>query len=100
MAWKNVVGIPSNLDIALLGEEAARRAALVAVIERGDKVTALFPGGLSIRDGKTVREWNERSGIVNPLLIFKSHVVINLGGKHGTPGVVDARNIVSVRRKS
>lgn len=67
---------------------------LVKMIRPGDTVTALFPAGI----GCNGREFKERSGKVNPMLIFDEHVVINLGGRHGTPGVVDARNIVSVSR--
>ena len=73
---------------------------LLATIEGGDSVTALFPNGLTIKGGRAVREFKARTGKANPLLIFPgSHVVINLGGKHGTPGVVDETNIVSVKKK-
>lgn len=92
----NVYGNPTILEIKLYGEDLAKRRALVKAIEAGDKVTALFPNGIG-RDGP---EWKERTGVANALLIFPEHVVIDLGGRHGTAGVVDARNIVSVRRKA
>ncbi len=70
------------------------KAALLASIRGGDRVTALFPNGI----GRNGREYKERTGTANPLLIFPgSHVVINLGGRYGTPGVVDVNNIVSVK---
>ncbi len=69
---------------------------LVRSIRGGDKVSALFPAGLKIRGRKAVPEFKVRTGVANPLLLFPSHVVINLGGRFGTPGVVDARNIVAV----
>lgn len=93
---KNVVAIPTNLEISLYGAELAAKRALVKSIEPGDKVTALFPAGIGLKGP----EYKERTGEVNRLLIFPEHVVINLGGKYGTPGVVDAKNIVKVRRPS
>lgn len=90
--------IPTNLEIQLYGEELAGKRALVKSIQRGDKVTALFPAGLGLKNGKTVQEFKARTGKVNPLLIFPEHVVIDLGGRFGTPGWVDAQNIVSVSR--
>ena len=72
---------------------------LLATIEGGDSVTALFPAGIGIKNGRTVQEFKARTGKANRLLIFPgSHVVINLGGRHGTPGVVDETNLVSVRK--
>jgi len=90
--------IPTNLEIELYGAELAEKRALVKSIMRGDRVTALFPAGKGLKDGKVVQEWKARTGTVNPLLIFAEHVVINLGGRYGTPGVVTAENIVSVSR--
>lgn len=74
------------------------KRALLASVRTGDKVTALFPAGQSSRRGKVVQEWVPRTGTANGLLIFQDHVVINLGGRYGTPGVVDASNIVRVKR--
>jgi len=90
--------VPPKLEVSLYGEERAGKRALVRSIQAGDKVTALFPAGQKLEGDKIVQEWAERTGKVNPLLIFPEHVVINLGGRHGTPGVVDERNIVSVSR--
>lgn len=91
-----VYAVPSILHVALYGAEIAGKKALVSAIQKGDKVTALFPAGI----GSNGPEFKERSGYVNPMLIFPDHVVIDLGGKHGTPGVVNAENIVSVKRKA
>lgn len=71
---------------------------LIHSIRPGDKVTALFPAGMAIKNGKAVHEFKERTGKVNPLLIFPDHVVIDLGGRYGTPGVVTAENILRVRK--
>ena len=73
---------------------------LVRSIRGGDRVTARFPAGLRISGRKAVPEYRNRTGVANGLLLFPGHVVINLGGRFGTPGVVDASNIVSVRRAS
>lgn len=69
---------------------------LVRSVRGGDRVSARFPAGLRIRGRKAVPEYGVRTGVANPLLIFPAHVVINLGGRFGTPGVVDASNIVAV----
>lgn len=77
------------------------KAKLLASVRGGDRVTALFPAGKSIKNGKIVQDYKERSGYANPLLIFPgSHVIINLGGRYGTPGYVDASNIVRVNGRS
>lgn len=72
------------------------KLALLKSIRGGDRVAALFPAGLRLVRGKAVPERKVRVGKANPLLIFPSHVVINLGGAYGTPGVVDVDNLVSV----
>lgn len=46
------------------------------------------------KTGKTSPEYKEASGKVNPLLVFNTHVVVNIGGKHGTPQVVDDKNFI------
>lgn len=95
MAKSSVVyAAPTVLECKLYGEEIASKRALVRLIEPGDKVTAMFHAGTGLNGP----EFKERTGKVNRLLIFEDHVVIDLGGRHGTPGVVDASNIVSVRR--
>lgn len=50
----------------------------------GDRATILTPHG------------NKLSGRV--VMAFEHHVVLNLGGKHGTPGVGTEDNIVAVRK--
>lgn len=55
-------------------------------------VTYTIPNGLSIRDGKTVQDWKKkRSKIV---MAFENHVVVNGGGRYGTPYVVNDDNIL------
>jgi hypothetical protein len=39
-------------------------------------------------------EYQESTGKVNPLLMFPTHVIINTGGKYGTPAIADNGNIV------
>lgn len=36
----------------------------------------------------------ERTGRANPLLIFPTHVVLDIGGKYGTPQVVNDSNYI------
>lgn len=100
MKTVNVKGIPTNVQIQIYGKAQAEKLALVQAIRGGDKVTALFPNGLKLVDGKAVPEYKAKTGKANGLLIFKEHVVINLGGRFGTPGVVDASNIVKVTRSA
>lgn len=56
---------------------------LIAAARPGDRVTIATPQG------------NKRTGRVT--LAYSTHLVLNLGGKHGTPGVATADNIVSLR---
>lgn len=56
---------------------------LIEAARPGDRVTITTPQGQK-RTGRVVM--NERT-----------HLVLNLGGRHGTPGVATARNIVSLR---
>lgn len=98
MKYETLKAVPSNVQIQIYGQALAEKMALLANVQAGDKVTALFPGGLGLKDGKAVREYKERTGKVNPLLIFKDHIVINLGGRFGTPGYVDASTLVKVTR--
>ncbi len=37
-----------------------------------------------------------RTGRTNPLLFFPDHLILNMGGPHGTPGYADENNIVAV----
>lgn len=75
------------------GLDEAQGDAIVAQIRAGDRVTILVPAGRG-RDGQ---EWAERSGRA---VMPSQHGgwVLNMGGQHGTPGVCDAGNVVSVRK--
>jgi hypothetical protein len=55
-------------------------------ISNGDLVTITDARGAA-RTGKAVS-----------LLFFADHIVLNMGGKYGTPAVADARNIIAVRK--
>jgi hypothetical protein len=59
---------------------------LIKVIKPGDRVTIVTPQG------------QQRTGTA---VMRSSHGgwVLNMGGKHGTPGVADDRNVVSVKVK-
>jgi hypothetical protein len=61
-------------------------------IRPGDRVTILVPAGR----GMNGQEWSESTG---KAVMRSAHGgwVLNMGGRHGTPGIADARNIVSVR---
>ena len=64
-----------------------------ANLRPGDTVTALFPSGI----GRNGVELKARTGRV--VFAFPTHVTLNLGGRHGTPGVVDNPDrIVRVKR--
>ena len=71
---------------------------IVSELRPGDRVTGLFPGGLSLRSG---REYKERTGriVIKPIkhLDNINHFVLNMGGQHGTPGVVSEENFVAGR---
>jgi hypothetical protein len=51
------------------------------------------------RDG-FLGELKVKSGVANALLLFADHVVVNIGGKYGTPKVVDAFNFERVKPKA
>ena len=55
----------------------------------GQKVTFLIPNGCG-RDGV---EWKRKSGKI--VMAFPTHVVVNGGGRYGTPYVVNERNFVA-----
>lgn len=59
---------------------------LTEYIRPGDTVTLSLPAGY-----KTFKQRTGKAVIVTP-----GHVVINLGGRHGTPGVGTEDNIVKV----
>lgn len=58
----------------------------------GKSIVFLIPAGRS-RHGQ---EYAEKSGRVT--LAFDTHCVVNGGGRHGTPFVVDDNNFVKVGR--
>ncbi len=66
-------------------------------IKAGTRLTILVPAGQSIdrTTGKIVQEWSERTGRV---VMRSSHGgwVLNMGGRHGTPGVADEGNIMAI----
>jgi hypothetical protein len=57
-------------------------------IRPGTRVTYYAPAGKGIdrATGKVVQEWGLRRGKV--VLNMGTHLVVNLGGRYGTPGVV------------
>lgn len=61
-------------------------------------------GTFSVQHGDTVRfraaDGSERNGKANGLLFFESHLVLDMGGKHGTPRVVQFADVVRVIRKA
>ena len=61
-------------------------------IRAGDRVTILAPAGLSLRDGREYREKTGRAVMRGP-----GGWVLNMGGKHGTPAVASAENIVRIK---
>lgn len=56
-------------------------------LKHGDRVTFKTPQG------------QERTGTVNGLLVSHSHAVVDCGGRHGTPAVVNDKNYVSHKSK-
>lgn len=68
-------------------------ASWVDIISAGDHVTILVPNGIG-RDGQ---EWAQRTGRA---VMRSAHGgwVLNMGGRYGTPGLADDRNIVNVRK--
>lgn len=62
-------------------------------IECGDRVTILVVAGLRL-DGK--HEWKEKTGTA----LFKGDRgwVLNMGGRHGIPGIAMEKNFVRVRK--
>jgi hypothetical protein len=73
---------------------------LQAKIQHGDRVTIRVPNGQRINHetGKIEQEWTEKTGKA----VMHSAVggwVLNMGGRHGTPGLADDENIVAIRGK-
>lgn len=57
-------------------------------LKPGKRITFRIPNGF----GRGGQEWKEKSGRV--VMAFPSHVVVNGGGRYGTPYVVDEKNFV------
>lgn len=89
--------IPTNLEVQLYGKDVARKRALLSCISPGDKVTFLRPNGLKLVGGRAMPEFKEATGRAIICQASPGVVVVNLGGRFGTPGCVTAENIVSVR---
>ena len=62
-------------------------------IRAGDTVKFLVPAGT----GRNGVEYKEAGGRV--VMAFPSHLVVNMGGRHGTPGVVNEGNFLSGTHK-
>lgn len=69
---------------------------LIAIARPGDKVSARFPAGMKLVRGKAVPEYKERAGRCVIARAAPGTLVLNLGGKYGTPGCVTAENIVGL----
>ena len=69
------------------------RKVMVANIRVGDRVTILVPNGI----GRNGQEYAERTG--RAVICSGTHVALNMGGKHGTPGVATPENIVRVNAR-
>ena len=70
---------------------------LIDRIRPGSRVTILVANGLRIdrQTGKLVQDWKESTGRA----VMRSSVggwVLNMGGRHGRPGLADERNVVAV----
>lgn len=61
-------------------------------IKPGDKVRYLRYAG----HGKDGPQYKSKVAKVSPLLIFPTHVIVNEGGRYGSPYVVDAKNFLAV----
>lgn len=64
-----------------------------ADIRPGDRVTILVPNGL----GRNGLEWKESSGRV--VMRGDYGWALNMGGRHGTPGICTTRNFVCFGKK-
>ena len=66
---------------------------LVREIRPGDSVTILIPNGR----GRYGQEWTTRTG--KAVICSGTHAALNMGGKHGTPGLATPENIVKVGKR-
>jgi hypothetical protein len=74
--------------------EDTRMNAFQKSIRHGDRVTILIPCGL----GRNGQEYKSKTGRA---VMLSSHGgwVLNMGGKHGTPGLADGTNTLKVNGK-
>lgn len=64
-----------------------------ANIRPGDRVTIRVPAG---RRTDGTHETKRSTG--RAVLVFPDHAVLNMGGRHGTPGVATEENLVKVSK--
>jgi hypothetical protein len=64
-------------------------------LKGGDRIQFWIPSGLRrLPTGQVAQDFVKRTAKVQPLLVFPTHVVVNLGGKHGKPYTVDESNFI------
>ena len=63
-------------------------------LKGGDRIRYWRANGTKLEGGKAVTDWKQKVAKVQPLLVFADHVVVNEGGRYGTPYVVDAGNYI------
>lgn len=70
---------------------------LLASIELGDRVTILIPNGI----GCNGQEWKAATGrcVIPPDDRGQDVAVLNMGGRHGTAGVANEKNLVRIGRE-
>lgn len=65
---------------------------ILKLVKGGDRVKYWAFCGI----GPEGKEYKIGVGKVCGMLIFPTHMVINIGGRHGTPRVVDEENFIAV----
>jgi hypothetical protein len=75
--------VSSNVSIKVVGERVVN--SMVALARPGDSVVIVDRFGKEHRDRVVMK--------------FSSHLVLNMGGAHGRPGIADDSNIVRVIAK-
>ncbi len=93
---------PNEELIELRKAAMTTKQELLDSIEAGDRVTFMGRNGLKLVNGKAVPEYKKRTGTAQKFLIQAQPgvVVLNMGGRYGTPACVTVDNIVSVRKKA
>lgn len=61
-------------------------------LKGGDRIRFIRRDGMNLRGGKAEQAYKPCVAKVQPMLVFPDHVVVNLGGRYGTPYVVDSSN--------